>query len=310
MYTDNQHLQLSTTNAEAAEHYRQALADYFEYRLSAGKSAKAAVAADPEFVLGHCLRGYFNMLIGSRAFYDGAREHLQLAKRGVADVTHREQQHVLALETWLDGDVRRCCQIWAGIVTDHPHDVLALRLHHFASFWRGRQWDLRALPAQVLSAWDENMPGYGNVLGMLAFGHEECGDLNDAETLGREAVSLNPDDLWALHAVAHVLEMQGRLEEGINWLNYPADHWQDRNPFRGHLWWHRALYSHELGDYDQVLELYDRSIRVEKNAFYLDIQNQASLLMRLEFQGVDIGQRWVELADYLEKFAVEEEEEA
>ena len=40
----------------------------------------------------------------------------------------------------------------------------------------------------------------------------------------------------------------------------PPDAWDDRNPFRGHVWWHRALYCLERGDYDQALALYDLSI--------------------------------------------------
>jgi len=300
MFTDNQKLPITTTSAAAADHYNHALTEYFDYRLSAGKSAKAALTADPEFVLGHCLRGYFNMLIGSTEFYAGAREHLDRALLGVAAVSRREQLHVRALEAWLAGDTRLSCRLWADIVAEQPQDLLALRLHHFASFWRGRQRDLRALPAQALGAWDRGMPGYGNVLGMLAFGLEECGDYPAAEALGRQAVSLNPDDMWALHAVAHVLEMQGRLEEGLSWLNQPADHWIDRNPFRGHLWWHKALYFLELGDYEQVLDLYDQCIHDEKSIFYLDIQNQASLLLRLDYLGVEVTRRWAELADFLE----------
>ena len=164
----------------------------------------------------------------------------------------------------------------------------------------GRSLELRNAPARVLADWDESVPGYGYVLGMLAFGLEECGEYGEAERYGRRAVDLNPEDLWAVHAVAHVLEMEGRLEDGTAWMSQPADRWADRNPFRGHLWWHTALFPFERGDYDRVLELYDRSIRTEKSDFYLDIQNQASLLYRLEFQGVDVADRWAELADHLE----------
>ncbi len=114
-------------------------------------------------------------------------------------------------------------------------------------------------------------------------------------------MDLDGDDLWAIHAVAHVLEMQGRLDDGLAWLDYPADAWDDRNPFRGHVWWHRALFFLERGDYDQALAYYDSSVRAGAGAFYLDRQNMVALLARLEFQGCDVGDRWDELADEAEK---------
>jgi tetratricopeptide (TPR) repeat protein len=152
----------------------------------------------------------------------------------------------------------------------------------------------------VLHAWDEGLSGYGNLLGMLSFGHEECGAYAEAEAAGRKAMELNGEDLWALHAVAHVFEMQGRLSEGLAWLDYPDDAWDDRNPFRGHLWWHRALFYLEGGHCDAALALYDRAIHPDPTDFYLDIQNAAAMLARLEFLNVEVGTRWADLATQLE----------
>jgi tetratricopeptide (TPR) repeat protein len=300
MLTDTRGLALSTESDAAAEHLNAGIADYFEYRTSTGKRFKAAIEADPEFAFGHCLRGYLFMLFGATAFHRHARGALEAARKFGKGVTPREAAHTATLDAWLGGDMDRTCALWDEILVEHPRDLLALRLQHFALFWLGRSEDLRGGPARVMHAWDESVPGYGNVLGMLAFGQEECGDYAAAEANGRRAVELNREDLWALHAVAHVLEMQGRFKEGVAWLDYPADAWDDRNPFRGHLWWHRALYLLEQGDVDAVLALYDRSIRSEASDFYLDIQNAASLLVRLEFLGVDVGRRWAELADHVE----------
>jgi hypothetical protein len=61
------------------------------------------------------------------------------------------------------------------------------------------------------------------------------------------------------------------------------------------------LFPLEGGDYDRVLALYDSEVKVDESGFYLDIQNAASLLLRLEFCGVDVGTRWRQLADIAEK---------
>ncbi len=95
--------------------------------------------------------------------------------------------------------------------------------------------------------------------------------------------------------------MQGRLAEGVEWLKQPFGSWGDRNPFRQHLWWHTALFPFELGQYDRVLQFYDNEIRSEPSDFYLDIQNAASMLFRLEWCGVEVGNRWKELAEIAEK---------
>jgi tetratricopeptide (TPR) repeat protein len=301
MLTDVRGLALTTESEAAASAYNEAIQAYFEYRLNTGKCVKRALEADPEFAMAHCLMGYLFMLFGTTAVLDKARAALVAASKCGADrITPREAAHIAALDAWLGGDMERTCALWDEILVEHPLDLLALRLQHFALFWMGRSADLRGGPARVLDAWDPSVAGYGNVLGMLSFGLEECGAYGEAEAMGKKAVEIDPEDLWALHAVAHVLEMQGRLAEGIAWLDYPAEAWDDRNPFRGHLWWHRALFFLERGDHDETLAIYDRSIRPDPSDFYLDIQNAAALLARLKFLGVDVGARWAELADNVE----------
>jgi hypothetical protein len=117
---------------------------------------------------------------------------------------------VAALWAWSGGDLLTAGAHWEAILLDYPTDILALRLQHFATFWTGNSVALRDGMARALPAWDERTPGYSYVLGMYAFGLEEAGEYAMAEARGKHAVELNPDDLWAIHAVAHVLEMQGR----------------------------------------------------------------------------------------------------
>jgi tetratricopeptide (TPR) repeat protein len=301
MFFDVRGLNLTTDSAVAVEAYDAGVSDYFEYRLSAGERAKAALAADPTFVMGQCLRGYFMLLIGSNSTVPAARKALEQARVYARLASEREQMHVAALAAWCEGDTRRASSIWQQIVAECPRDLLALRLDHFANFWRGESRALHDVPALALRGFDANLPGYGYALGMLAFGLEECGEYIGAEKTGRRCVEINPEDLWGIHAVAHVMEMEGRLVEGTTWLNQPTGTWADRNPFKDHLWWHTALFPLEGGDYDRVLALYDSEVKVDESGFYLDIQNAASLLLRLEFCGVDVGTRWRQLADIAEK---------
>jgi len=301
MHRDARGLALTTASAEAARLFDRAITEYLEYRKSTMATLKEALAADPDFCLAHCMAGYLFMLFGTHAIDGKVDAALAQAERLETGASERERMHVAALAAWRKGDNERANRIWDDILIAHPHDLLAMRLQHFNLFWAGQAYFMRDAVARAVGAWDENTPGFGNVLGMYSFGLEECGDYAAAEPKGRRAVELCNDDLWAIHAVSHVLEMQGRLAEGVDWLKQPFGTWGDRNPFRQHLWWHTALFPFELGQYDRVLEFYDKEIRSEPSDFYLDIQNAASMLFRLEWCGVDVGHRWRELAEIAEK---------
>ena len=81
---------------------------------------------------------------------------------------------------------------------------------------------------------------------MQAFSLEESGAYAEAERAGRAAVERNPADLWAVHAVAHVMEMQDRRREGIAWIRESEPQLGDCNNFGYHVWWHLALFHLEL----------------------------------------------------------------
>ena len=293
-------LEITTASGAAALSYDAAMASFLDYRLDTMALARMATAADKHFCLAHCLRGYLLLLAGSTTVREKVAAALADARAGVDGATARERWHVDALHRWNVGDLVGANATWERILFEHPLDLLALRLHHLNSFWTGQARALRAMPAAVLRSWTEATPGFGSVLGMLAFGFGENGEYALAERHGRRAVELAPDDLWALHSVAHVLEMQGRNDEGRAWLARPLDHWDDRNPFKRHLWWHLALFMLDDGQYDAALDLYDTAVGGMEPGFYLDLQNAASLLARLEFCGLGVGGRWQALADHAE----------
>ena len=147
------------------------------------------------------------------------------------------------------------------------------------------------------------MPGYHALLGMHAFGLEECADYARAEAQGRTAVELEPRDGWAQHAVAHVMEMQCRQADGIAWMRAAPDAWSTDSFFKVHLWWHLALYHLELGEIDEVLALFDGPIYGERSPVVLNMIDASAMLWRLHLRGIDVGQRWEAVADGWRPFA-------
>jgi tetratricopeptide (TPR) repeat protein len=152
--------------------------------------------------------------------------------------------------------------------------------------------------ARVLPAWPADHELHGYLLGMHAFGLEESGDYRAAESAGRHAVERNPADTWAVHAVAHVLEMEGRQLEGIAWLSGLERHWMAAPALAVHQWWHLALFLMERGRFEEVLAIYDRHIRGTPSGALLDLVDAAALLWRLQLAGIDVGERWQGLRDH------------
>ncbi len=304
---DAQGLELTASSPEAAAAFDATIAAYLRYRLDASAHLKALLAADPECGMAQVLAGSFAMLAYNSAQLDRARAAHGRAERAAARATRREQAHAAALGHWVAGDLDRALATWEEILADHPHDILAFRLHHFNAFWLGAPERMLGAVERVLPRWSPAIPGFGAVLACRSFANEECGNYTVAEAAGRAAIELDPGDLWAAHAVAHTFEMQGRRGEGIAWIEALEPHWEGGNNLKHHLWWHRAMFHMERREWGAVLDLYDRRFRDLTSPvtqmqpdLYIDVQNAASMLFRLELRGVPVGDRWVELADKAE----------
>lgn len=307
MQFDARGLPISTASVEAAAAFDHLIAGYLTQRADTPDRVAALLEADPDFALAHCMKGYFAMLAFKQTALPTAVEEVATARSLADDITPRERSHIAALTAWIKGELDRAIGLWESILRAHPHDVVAFRLAHFVNFWLGRPQDMVASVDRVLPAWSEDMPGFSALLACHCFAHEEAGDYLVAEPSGRRAIALDPGDLWAAHAVAHVMESQGRRSEGIQWLTGLAPNWEGSHNLQHHLWWHCALFRLEYGDHAAVLKLYDTRFRnlaapltVAAPDVYIDIQNAASTLFRLQRLGVDVGNRWEELADKAE----------
>jgi len=273
------------------------------HSASTGPNLNNLLLAAPHFALGQAVRGLSCLLLGRAEMIPVARQAFAAALQ-CAPTTMREIAFVHALGDWLGGRPTRAAARLQVILTLHPRDALAMKMIQAIHFVMGRPDAMRASVEGVLRAWDDH-PARGYILGCHAFALEETGEYARAESTGRDGVQLAPDDAWGLHAVAHVYDMTARARDGLNWLAGREASWSHCNNFRYHVWWHRALMHLDLGEYDSALAHYDADIRADKTDDYRDISNAASLLSRLELEGVDVGRRWEELADLSENRAAD-----
>ena len=300
---DNRGVPVSTQDRASLERYEAAADQFHSYFGNPLVAIDEALAADPGLMMGHCLRAGMLITSTEKAALPLALASVEAVEAASRLANDRERGHAAAARAWIEGDIERAVERYGAILHEHPRDTLALQLAHLSDFFLGNSVMLRDRVAQVLPHWSAGVPGYGYVLGMHAFGLEETAHYERAEATGVRALEQNPRDPWAIHAVTHVMEMQGRVADGITWLTTREADWAPDNGFAFHNWWHLALYHLDLGDTARVLEIYDRHIRPGSSQVVLEIIDATAMLWRLHLRGIDAGGRWRDLASAWEPLA-------
>jgi tetratricopeptide (TPR) repeat protein len=253
-------------------------------------------AAVDEAPLVQAYAAALHMFAETRSASASARPYLQRALASPLPPTARERGFIEAVRAWVDGDVPRSVGTLEQHLRDFPRDLVALKLAHYHLFNLGDSPGMLRLALASLPA-AADVP---YLHGMLAFGWEQCHLLEQAEASARQAISMERNEPWAHHALAHVMLTQGRIHEGHEFMAGVSDSWVGLNSFMlTHNWWHQALFALELERHEEVLALYDDRVWGVAKDYSQDEVNAVSLLARLELAGVDAGGRWQDLADHL-----------
>ncbi|MEH1822203.1 MAG: tetratricopeptide repeat protein [Nostoc sp.] len=296
MVKDASELEITTDSLAAVD----AINGFVDQLLGVGNDAQVilkAIEADPTCAIANAQVAAFYLFAGGVALTK-AKYYLDLAKSHLKRANDREKLYVAAIEAWANRDIAQAIAHHEAIAIAFPRDLASVHLAQYHYRNSGNSQGMLLIAEIVFAANRDNPYMYG----MLAFGLEECHRLAEAEEYGRQAIALKRDNRWAHHAVAHVLETQGRLEEGISLMESLSDTWEyGSSAFYGHLWWHTSLYYLDIENFAKVLEIYDTRIwgRAKKDNGREQI-NAIALLLRLELRGVDVGSRWQELAAYLQ----------
>lgn len=296
MLIDSQELAVTTDSPIAITH----LNCFIDQALAYGNQAEAvilqAIDADPTCAIAQAYAAAYYLSQETAIARQTAIAHLNLALRYADCVTKREQWYISAIAAWASGKVSKAIEWHEAIAATYPRDLISVQQGQYHYFYRGQARRLLSIAETALPASDSPY-----LYGMLAFGLEQCGELDQALKVGLQAVALNRFDPWAQHAIAHVLEEQQRPQAGIIWMESHADTWEQCNSMLyTHNWWHVALYYLALGNVQTVLELYDRRIWGRANpASPKDQVGAIATLLRLELHGVNVGDRWDVLAPHL-----------
>lgn len=301
-HTDARGNPVSTASSAALDSAERALWRMMSFYDVPLTDLDDAIAADPAWPLPHLMKCGFLLTLTEARFLSEARQHWEQAQLLMAAQSvgtggtggdgggrAREQAHAQALLSLLEGRWARACQAWDEILMAHPRDALALQWAQLWDFHRGDAQGLRLRPARALPDWDEADPLAAYVWALYAFGLEESHLYPRAEEAARKALQLNPRVPWAIHAVAHVMEMQGRIDEGAVWLRQQKSVWAEGNGFSTHLWWHKALFRLEALDVAGVLRLIDKHFDGAELQIELQRVDASALLWRLHLLGQDMS---------------------
>lgn len=290
-------------HSDAIKQCARGMASYVSWRADALDHIDAAIAADENYALPRLVKAW--MLHGGRdaTYRDTVSSLISDIERCLPSTESREFTLWSALKDAHAGYGIEAATALDGLLNQSPTDLLTHQLFQNELFWTGRANWMCGVVERAAPAWSESTEGYGAFLSVRAFANEEAGQLEDAERFGRMAIDIDPTDIWGAHAVAHVLMMKGEMRAGVDWLERLSRNWGHANQLRHHLWWHLCLFLLELGDFERIFDLLTTEVRnpdsplvKESPSAAIDIQNLASLLLRLELYGVDVGEHWNILA--------------
>ena len=137
----------------------------------------------------------------------------------------RKELHVTAIAAVLADDFPTLGGVIDRLNQDYPRDVLALQIGHAFDYLTGDVEAMAGRVSSVLSAWSPDVPGYHAVLAMQAFSLVESGRYGSGIDHGLFALELEPRDVRAHHALAHVYEMTGDTAAGIQWMRSRQAFW-------------------------------------------------------------------------------------
>ncbi len=297
MQYDARGVALTGASAFARDQYDVAVRQFQSYVGDPVATLDAALADSPGFVSGHVFKALAVFTAAEKAMLPMVVDALSAARREERAATERERGLIAAAQRLVDGDWDGGAVLLDRVLVDTPRDAVALQAGHLMDFYRGDAVSLRNRVSRVLPYWDAATAGYSYVLGMHAFGLEEMNQYAEAEATGRRALEMEPRDGWAVHAVTHVMEMQGRIDEGASWLTSRESDWAPDNAFAFHNWWHLALFHMDAARYADALDLHDRYVHPGPAQLALTLVDATALLWRLRLEGVDVGDRFARVAD-------------
>ncbi len=294
-------LPVTSACTESARGYDAYVSEFLSY--GANLRALFAVAdANPAAPLFNAHAAALHLAFEGAEGWQAAAPYLAHMHDAESQASERERLFCAAVAAWAAKDFRAALTLLDEVTVRWPADICAIKWGQYHAFNLGDQDALLRLGQRAAIVHEDTPYAHG----MSAFALEQNHRLREAEEEGLRAAEIAIDDAWAHHAVAHVMETEGRARDGARWLDHCAHTWEKKGVFiRDHNWWHAALFQISLGREAGALKIFDERLWGAWPEFPQEQIGAVSLLWRLELRGVDVGERWAPVVAQARKRAGE-----
>ncbi len=298
-----------TTTSQAARDAYIAGVDAFLAALPGGEGYfRQAIAADPNFALGHIALGRQLQMLGRMP--EAARA--ASAAKDIADnaarrLTAREKAHIGVFTLLLSGQGAAALAAIQEHVQSYPRDAMvvqpAIGVFGLIGFsgQPGREAEQLAFTAMLA-------PQYGEdwwMLGSHAFSQIEAGQTAKAAASATRSLAIHPRNANAAHYKAHIHYEAGESKAGAAYLDDWRQDYPKESLLHCHCSWHVALWALEAGDTDKMWQVIDADVAPDAawGPAINVLTDTTAILYRAELAGVRVAaSRWQQVSDYAQKF--------
>ena len=259
MFKDRYGQDLTTSSAEAAERYVEAIDASLSGNVGMEQQLEAAIALDPSFAVARVALARAYQFVGKGPEAQAAQER---ARALAPSATRREQQHVETVAVAVQGDGPRALALTREHLAEFPRDgfVLSQAVGPFSLLGFGGGPDWRREAFEMMAPLETSYGDDWWFLGMLGFVHNELGHFVEARRMADRSLELYPRSGHGAHTMGHVFFEQGDHAGGTAFLDgWLPDYAREATLF-SHLTWHLALFELNRGNTERVMALYAETL--------------------------------------------------